>query len=458
MARDLESGEERTFAFDGYVAVAAISPDGLRIVADRAGERSGDSDLYLCDVDSGEITLLTPHEEPAEYVTPAFRGDELVWATNEGRDTLAVGGIGSRWDLTCAADPAGRSLLVVANEDGYSRLTLHPGGDVPLPGKGVVESPVFSPDGSRLAYGFSSPTQPADVYVYELDSGETQRLTTSSTAPAGLVEPKLHRFESFDGESIPVFLFTPPGDGPFPVVVMVHGGPEAQWVPSWHVNYIPLAQHLVSRGYAVAVPNVRGSTGYGKRYEHLDDIALRLDSVRDLPLSVVHRVAVHRPGAGEDQGGEGRLVSVACHHHGLARLRDGHQGDVDVQAAAVRREQRLIGPDRIGKELHRGRLDLPRLVAVVDSVVHPGVGAEGLLARPPRGIRRHLSGPRSMSRDSERERIPSMEVLDRLSDRCRIRLCPDRTLLLLPLRLLLVLLAELVDLLGLHAERLPGRA
>jgi Tol biopolymer transport system component len=61
VTRDLESGEERTFAFEGYVAVVAISPDGRRIVADRAGERSGDNDLYLCDLGTGEITLMTPH-------------------------------------------------------------------------------------------------------------------------------------------------------------------------------------------------------------------------------------------------------------------------------------------------------------------------------------------------------------------------------------------------------------
>ncbi|HEY5098879.1 MAG TPA: S9 family peptidase [Gaiellaceae bacterium] len=277
VALDLESGEERTFEFQGYVAVAAISPDGRKIVAGRAGERSGDNDLFLCDVDTGKIAHLTPHDDPAEYMTPCFRGDELVWATNEGRDTFMAGGVASQWDVTCAA--GGRSLLLVANEDGYSRLTLD-GVDVPLPGRGVVESPVFSADGSKLAFSFSSPTQPSEVYVYE--GGELRKATSVSDPPGGLVEPALRRFESFDGESIPVFLFTPPGEGPFPVVVMVHGGPEAQWVPQWHVNYVPLAQYLVSRGYAAAVPNVRGSTGYGKRYEHLDDVRLRLDSVRDL--------------------------------------------------------------------------------------------------------------------------------------------------------------------------------
>lgn len=290
VARDLETGEERTFEFQGYVGVAAISPDGRRIVAERAGERSGDGDLYLCDVGTGEVTHLTPHVEPTEYATPCFRGDELVWATNEGRDTLAVGDAESQWDQTCFA--GGGSLLVVTNEDGYSRLTI---GDVevPLPGRGVVESPVFSPDGSRLAFAFSSPTQPKDVYLYDLAAGATTRLTTVAQPPPGLVEPALYRFESFDGESVPVFLFMPPGDGPFPVVVMVHGGPEAQWVPEWHVNYVPLAQYLVSRGYAVAVPNVRGSSGYGKRYEHLDDIRLRLDSVRD--LASLHEWLARRP-------------------------------------------------------------------------------------------------------------------------------------------------------------------
>ncbi|MGH2998383.1 MAG: S9 family peptidase, partial [Gaiellaceae bacterium] len=286
VARDLETGEERVFEFGGYVSVAAISPDGRRIVAYRSGERSGDNDLYLCELDAGEVTHLTPHDEPAEFISPQFFRDSIVWATNEGRDTLAVGELESRWDLDVVA--AGDSIAILANEDGYSRLTLN-GADVPLPARGVVESPVFSADGSKLAFAFSSPTQPKDVWLWD---GELTRLTTVD-APAGLVEPELHHFESFDGESVPVFLFEPAGEGPFPAVVMVHGGPEAQWVPEWHVNYVPLAQHLVSRGYAVAVPNVRGSTGYGKRYEHLDDVRLRLDSVRD--LASLHAWLAARP-------------------------------------------------------------------------------------------------------------------------------------------------------------------
>jgi dipeptidyl aminopeptidase/acylaminoacyl peptidase len=295
VARNLATGDERLFELGGNCSVEGVSPDGRFVAADRAGERSGDNDLYLCDVETGDVRHLTPHGEPAEFYSPAWLGESVVLATNDKRDTFAIVCDGavvceSAWDLDCRVDDAGRSLLVVANEDGYSRLTLHDPqtfearDEVKLPGRGVVEHPIFSPDGSLLAFSFSSPVEPHDVYLYDLSRRELTRLTTSPRAvdPATLVGPTLHRFASFDGESVPVFLFEPKGEGPFPVVVTVHGGPESQWLPWFAPSFAPLTQYLVSRGYAVAAPNVRGSTGYGKRYEHLDDVGKRLDSVRDL--------------------------------------------------------------------------------------------------------------------------------------------------------------------------------
>ena len=306
VARDLASGEERTWELGGHCSVEAVSPDGRLIAVDKLGERSGDNDLYVCDAVTGDVSHVTPHDEPAEFYSPVWVDGRLVLSTNDGRDTFAIACEGtvvyeSRWDLDCAADEAGRSLLVLANEDGYTRLTLlDPRGfavreDVPLPGHGVVEHPVFSADGSLLAFSFSSPVEPHDVYLYDLDARELTRLTTSprSVDPSGLREPTLHRFDSFDGESVPVFLFEPEGEGPFPVVVTVHGGPESQWLPWFSPSFAPLTQYLVSRGYAVAAPNVRGSTGYGKRYEHLDDVEKRLDSVRD--LAALHGWLAARP-------------------------------------------------------------------------------------------------------------------------------------------------------------------
>jgi dipeptidyl aminopeptidase/acylaminoacyl peptidase len=121
----------------------------------------------------------------------------------------------------------------------------------------------------------------ADVFVFDVEAQASGRLTSS---PAPLPPDELARAEvlhipSFDGEQIPLFVFRPKLAEPRPpVVVLVHGGPEAQAMLSFN----PVIQGLVLAGYGVVVPNVRGSTGYGKRYAALDDTTKRLDSVRDL--------------------------------------------------------------------------------------------------------------------------------------------------------------------------------
>jgi dipeptidyl aminopeptidase/acylaminoacyl peptidase len=299
VVRQLETGDERTFELGGWCANGEFSPDGRWVVAGQLGELSGDSNLFLLGVETGEIVHATPHDGQAEYMDAVWLADSsgFVCATNEGRDTFAISrytlGSGwevlheSEWDLDCVGDDAGRHLLVVANEDGYSRVDR-----LSLPGDGVAEHFIFSPDGTRVAFAFSTPTEPHQVWVHDFDSGSARKLTDLGSVENG-VEPELHRVESFDGESIPVFLFLPEGDGPFPVVVTVHGGPESQWQPWYSSGFGALTQYLVARGYAVAAPNVRGSSGYGKRFEHLDDVEKRLDSVAD--LASLHEWLAARP-------------------------------------------------------------------------------------------------------------------------------------------------------------------
>jgi dipeptidyl aminopeptidase/acylaminoacyl peptidase len=149
----------------------------------------------------------------------------------------------------------------------------------------LIAPPVLSADGSCVYYTLSTPRMAGDVWSWNRHTKKTRRLT-SSPAPVGpdqLVGAQLSRTVSFDGEVIPLFTYKPrTGDVPAPVVVVIHGGPESQSVLSFN----PVVQGLAAAGYAVVVPNVRGSTGYGKRYAALDDTTRRLNSVRD--LAAVH--------------------------------------------------------------------------------------------------------------------------------------------------------------------------
>jgi dipeptidyl aminopeptidase/acylaminoacyl peptidase len=162
---------------------------------------------------------------------------------------------------------------------------------VALPGQGIVGGMTVSKDQTKLAFSFSSPTQNGDIWLYDLNLKRLTQITQSDRAgidPKKFLAPDLIKFETFDGRKIPAWFYQMPtlakrdGSSKIPVIVSVHGGPEGQERPGFN----PLYQYYLSRGYAILAPNVRGSTGYGKTYTHLDDVEKREDSVKDLAAAV----------------------------------------------------------------------------------------------------------------------------------------------------------------------------
>ncbi|MDQ3855893.1 MAG: S9 family peptidase, partial [Chloroflexota bacterium] len=246
--------------------------------------------------------LLTEHEGEALYADAHFSGDEwLLCLSNEGRDFLGLArlhlGTGERewiaqpeWDVEhLVASQDGRVYAYVVNEDGCSRVYVCVDGEeVKVSGlpDGVVAELELSANGALLAFTLNSATTGANVWAVQTDTGAARQVTFTSRAgipSEELVEPRLVRFQSFDGLEIPAFLYLPHGaEPPMPVVIHVHGGPESQALPVLN----PTIQYLAHRGYSVLAPNVRGSTGYGKAYTHLDDVRKRMDSVADLQAAV----------------------------------------------------------------------------------------------------------------------------------------------------------------------------
>ncbi|HLY73977.1 MAG TPA: S9 family peptidase [Planctomycetota bacterium] len=185
------------------------------------------------------------------------------------------------WDVTEIEVHQGR-IAYVRNEDGASKIYFDgedPPLDLPI---GVVSGMKFSPDGAQLGFTLSRPEAPSDAYSWDLASRRLLRWTFSEVGgldPSTFVVPKRISYPSFDGRPIPAYIYQPRGGRKAPVVISIHGGPEAQYQPA----FSPLIQYWVNElGLAVVAPNVRGSTGYGKTYTQLDNAEKREDSVKDI--------------------------------------------------------------------------------------------------------------------------------------------------------------------------------
>jgi dipeptidyl aminopeptidase/acylaminoacyl peptidase len=292
----------------GFVSVVGFSPDSSRLLV-YLEYHSLNNDLFEIDLEKKVVRKLTEHQGNIRYLSPVYSadGENIFCACDRDRDLSTLTKIDVD-DLQyhflqetedeieyIAPSFDGYWLLWISNVQGAHQFSLmdlqtkqiSAPANFPVGVLSDYAAPVFSPDSQKIAFGFSMPTRTSDIWVWDIDNNRLFPITQSSHAgiPASSFrEPELIHYPSFDGLSIPAWFYRPiiGSRGKNPVLVLVHGGPEGQSQPIF--DYV--TQYFISRGYSVLIPNVRGSSGFGKNYLALDNVEKRMDSVADLSYGV----------------------------------------------------------------------------------------------------------------------------------------------------------------------------
>lgn len=312
---------------DGSWSAGDFSPDGLTLAVTRDISVS-EREIWLVDVMNGRKVQVRPSPVKIFRSAPVFSPDNrsLFYVSDEDSEFRRV----VRYDLKTDDEevltedldfdvdglqlsPNGRALAFTINDNGYSRLFLMdtkkfrrtPG---PRLAPGEIEEFRFSPDSRRLGFTLNG-TAGRDVFVWDMSKKAPVQWTDSELGgldKSQFVSPELVSYDTFDSvdgkrRKIPAFVYKPAGvSGKVPVLVVIHGGPEAQFRPNFNAFIQYMVQELK---IAVVAPNVRGSTGYGKYYVELDNGFRRMDAVRDIgatldwiaaqPMFEARRVAVY---------------------------------------------------------------------------------------------------------------------------------------------------------------------
>lgn len=293
-------------AFDGVGwGPADWSPDDKKLLVGKFVS-ANESYIYLYDMATGEKTLLTPQEgtEKVAYSGAAFSkdGKGIYLTTDKGSEfqrlmymdlaTKALTPLTSHidWDVAdFEISEDGKYIAFTTNENGFSKLHLMEAAtrkDVTLPKlpAGQVGGINWHKKTGELGFNVASYQSIADVYSMDIKSGKITHWAKSELNgfdTAGLREPELIKWKSFDSLEISGFIYKPPTTfkGKRPVIINIHGGPEGQATPG------PLGRgsyYINDLGVAIIFPNVRGSSGFGKTFLTLDNGFKRMDSVQDI--------------------------------------------------------------------------------------------------------------------------------------------------------------------------------
>ncbi len=289
----------------GYFNATSWSADGTLLMAHEYVS-AADARLHLVDVAEGSKQRIAggTRKDTAAWDTAVFgrSNDELFVASDKDGEFIqlyrgARKGRSWRWEpltadipwdvssVTISRDRA--TLAFTVNEGGWSTLytmDTASGERVKVGGlpRGLVYGLRFAAEAPVLGFSLTGPDRTTDAWTTHLETGENTQWTFSEMGgldPRRFIEPELITYESFDGLEVPAFYYRPQGTGPFPVMISIHGGPEGQARPWFSA---PTQYWCKELGIAILVPNVRGSTGYGRSYHLLDNGMKREDSVEDI--------------------------------------------------------------------------------------------------------------------------------------------------------------------------------
>lgn len=301
----------KVYSFDGNCTpLSWIDQENIFI---SISESNIDSTIYRLNIKTNERTRIGEENVLARYqsIVMLKNKEEGYVLTDFREETVYVARFSfqhpdklekllhwKNWDVEeLKKAPHEEYLALTVNEGGISRLWLYHTNtnvkeqisDIP---EGVIES-ISWLNSDEFIFTVKAPTIPGDIWKYTLSSKELKRLTffsQSRVISENGQNPDICTFHSFDELDVPYFFYHKGNTKNKPTVIYVHGGPEGQS----KVDFNPVIQYLVHQGFAVAVPNVRGSNGYGRSYLQLDDARKRMDSVKDLEWLVKDLIHTHQ--------------------------------------------------------------------------------------------------------------------------------------------------------------------
>jgi len=267
--------------------------DNERYIALSERVSTSDANIHLLDTQTGEVSLITPHEGNVLNEPQFFSKDHgtLYFTTDHDSEFAYLMSYDiatqtrkveqkAEWAISYAyLSQNGAYRVTGINEDASTKIIIqdtHSKEIITIPNlpEGDISSVNISDSETQMTFYLSSSKMPRDLFLYHFKNKTLKKLTHTLNPeinPDDLIAGQVIRFPSFDGLSIPAILYKPnyiqKGDK-LPALLYIHGGPGGQT----RLNYTDRIQYWVNQGYVVLAVNNRGSSGYGKTFYKADDL------------------------------------------------------------------------------------------------------------------------------------------------------------------------------------------